>query len=42
MKGHAKCTSEAQYEERGGVTSSHVAMEENLAYQSVNAGATKP
>ena len=43
MKSHSKSAIEAQYEEcGGGVTSSNVTMEENPAYQSVDAAAGKP
>ena len=43
LKSHSKSTTEPQYEEcGGGMTSSNVAIEENPAYQSVDAAAAKP
>ena len=40
---HSKSTTEPQYEEcGGGVISSHVAVEENPAYQSVDVAAAMP
>ena len=42
LKSHSKSTTEPQYEECGGVTSSNVAIEANPAYQSVDAAAAKP
>ena len=43
LKSHSKSTTEPQYEMcGGGVTSSDVTMEENPAYQSVDAAAAKP
>ena len=42
-KSHSKSTTEPQYEEcGGGTTSSNVAMEENPAYQSVEVAVAKP
>ena len=40
-KSHSKSTTEPQYEECGGMTSSDVPMEHNPAYQSVNVAAAK-
>lgn len=39
-KHHIKTPNEAQCEECGAVTSSHLAMENNCAYQSVDAATT--
>ena len=40
-KSHSKSTTEPQYEECGGMTSSDVALEDNPAYQSVDVAAAK-
>ena len=40
-KHHTTATNEAHCEEYGGVTRSYLAMENNPAYQSVDAAATK-